>query len=213
MDKTPHHNSQNIVLALIAVTGFSVASQSGLAGQLFQMLGNNVIQSASAHTIESSPEVDTASLNHLKMEKINADTIKIEGTQAYQINDKGIRTPLEDGYYMFSGGDILTLERGIITNRQRAADDCMINCPFDEAGWRDGWLWERDTSGDDEERSNPLNQQTSPGVRDTFEQIQPRPRVPSGNSTPINPSSPLNPQIQRDPNQTPSRNITPNFGR
>jgi len=226
MDKIPNNNnSQNIVFALIAVTGLSVASQSGLAGQLFQVLDQNLVQSASAQNIRLREQGQIKPTN-LRVQKLNVNSIQIEGNQAYQINDRGNRTPLRDGYYRFPSGEIFTLEGGNITNIQSTRDEGGSwnegnvwergpdAGPFDEAGWRDGNVWERDTSGDETMQRRLLERRSTPGVRDTFEQI--RPQAPSRNTTPIEPSSsPIPPRIQPGGfNRIPPNTTSPNnFGR
>jgi len=223
MDKIPNNNSQNIVFALITVTGLSVASQSGLAGQLFQVLDQNLVQSASAQNIQLREQRQIVNPTNLRIQKLNVNSIQIEGNQAYQINSRGNRTPLQDGYYRFPSGEILTLEGGRITNRQSTLNEDGGGSwregnvwergpdagPFDEVGWREGNVWERDTSGDEDMQRRLIDRSSTPRVRDTFEQI--RPQVPSGNTTPIEPSSPTQPQIQPGGfNRVPPNTTTPN---
>jgi hypothetical protein len=52
MNRLPNNNSQKTVIALIAVTGLSVASQSGLVSQLFRVLDQNLVTSASAQELQ-----------------------------------------------------------------------------------------------------------------------------------------------------------------
>ncbi|MBE9222166.1 hypothetical protein IQ215_05595 [Cyanobacterium stanieri LEGE 03274] len=233
MDKTPNNKSQNIVLALVAVAGFSVAHQSGLAGQLLQVLDKSIVQSASAKNTTLSRD-ESAIAPSLQVKEIKESLIQLEGDRAYQIDENAMRTPLQDGFYRFANGEILTVQDGTITNRQ-VVKDCIVNCnlisqswneggtwaqgpdagPWSEAGWREGGTWERDASGDDQMRRTLENNNSTPRVRDSFDRIQinndrTSPRI----ITPVDPNSPLRPPVRPGGfNTTPQNNINPNFGR
>ncbi|MGY6530625.1 MAG: hypothetical protein ACXITR_11945 [Cyanobacterium sp.] len=218
MSKNTNNNAQNVVIALIAVTGFSVVHQSGLAGQLFQVLDQSLVQSAMAQNREITP---SRQLNNFKVEEIKVNRIRIEGNQAYQMTESGRFTPLPDGYYKFPSGEILTLEKGQIINQRSAFDEGGSwregnvwergpdAGPFREAGWRDGNVWERDTSGDDEMRRQ-LENRSVPGVRETFDRVQPiNNGLPTRTPTPVNPINPINPGNPGNPSFPPQRNIQP----
>ncbi|AUC61011.1 hypothetical protein AA637_07530 [Cyanobacterium sp. HL-69] len=234
MDKIPNNNSQNIVLALVAVAGLSVAHQSGLAGQLFQVLDQNLVKSASAQNGQLIERNGAIAPSSLQIKEIKENLIQLEGNRAYQIENGGIRKPLQDGFYRFVSGEILTVQEGLITNGQ-VAKECIGNCdlvsqswteggtwtqgpdagPWSESGWREGGNWERDASGDDQMRR--LENGTSiPRVRDSFDRIQlDNNRVSPRIITPVDPSTPVEPPVRPGRINTMPRNTTTpnNFGR
>ncbi|AFZ46733.1 hypothetical protein Cyast_0761 [Cyanobacterium stanieri PCC 7202] len=196
MKKPPKNNSQNVVVALIAVTGISVVGQSGLTTQLLQALDESVIRSASAQNIRGPEEGRTTPTRDLSIQELNANFILIENNRGYQLTNEGDRTPLRDGYYRFPSGEILTIQGSRIIHHQRSMvgerqNEWEQGNTWEQGpdagpppGWNEGEVWVRDTSGD-QSLQRQLIQRGIPGVRDTFERIQPGTnRVPPNNINP-----------------------------
>jgi hypothetical protein len=192
MNQNPKKKSENTVIALIAVTGLSVASQSGLVHQLFRVLDQNLVTPASAQEWRiEQPKVPRAEFNRQQFDLREMDirSIQIEGDRAYLINTKGEREILPDGYYRYPDSVFLTVKDGHVIDKKVLGSG--QNFHDDDGGWGE---WNRECPECDgfgtpgQERAMPQR----PNVRDRYNRIR-QPQVPE-----LKPPMP-SPQPQPDP--------------
>lgn len=203
MNKNPRNQPENTVIALIAVTGLSVVSQSGLVGELFRILDHNLIPSASAQELkipqQQIPQREMQPRRQFNLQEMDIRSIEIKGNRAYRITEDGDRAALPDGYYKFPDSVFLTIKDGRVIDKKMIGSGENFNANND-GGWSrgmgdGGWgEWIRECPECD--AMNPTGPEMQmperPNVRDTYDGIR-QPGVPE-----IKPSMPR-PQPQPDP--------------
>lgn len=154
----------NTVIALIALAGFSAATQTGLVSQLFSALEQGIIPSAQAQTRLTQRPPTRA---NFKLEKFDANRISVEGDRVYFQSETGKLQPAADGFYQLPDRQTLTVKDGRVVDHKLSSScsGAQADCP-PAPRWGE---WLRDTSND-----TPRNQIRRNGsVIDTWDKIQP----------------------------------------
>ncbi|MDR9403610.1 MAG: hypothetical protein RI580_09235 [Halothece sp. Uz-M2-17] len=201
MNKNAKNKSENTVIALIAVTGLSVVSQSGLVGELFRVLDHNLIPSASSQELEIPQEtIPKGELQprQFNLQEMDIRSIEIKGNQAYRITEDGDRAKLPDGYYKFPDSVFLTIKDGQIIDKKIIGSGENFNGEenwsrgMDDGGWGE-WIRECPECDGMMTPGEEMKMPERPNVQDTYNRIR-QPEVPD-----LKPSMP-EPQPKPDPN-------------
>lgn len=175
MSSMKTRKQSKIVVALVAVTGLTAASQTGLLNQVVRVLDSNLVPVAGAQKVPRNAERIPV---NLMLREYDAERLTIKDGEALLRTDNGEMRPLPDGIYQFpdsafQGDRWVTVKDGRVASCSAEMQGSVF-CGDDDGG---PWILEMpddDDGGDDEAIRRPNVQDTMERVRDR-DLITPRP--------------------------------------